>query len=429
MESLKRVIVFIVTWEARLVLARYRPKIVAVTGSVGKTSTKDAIYAALSTKLHVRKSEKSMNSEFGVPLTILGCETGWRNPLRWLSNIAKGLGLLLLPHRYPEWLVLEVGADRPGDIASLARWLRPDIAIITSVPEIPAHVEYFDSVEAVMREKKALAIFLKPDGKLILNNDEERVRAMRSEFRGVTTTYGLEGTADVSASHEEVIYDNAMPVGIRFRINRSGSSVPVSIMGALGNPRIYAALAACAAAEGAGLDLVSAGEGLSRYEPAPGRMRILAGIKQSVLIDDTYNSSPHAAHEALSTLSNLKAARRIAVLGDMLELGKFTAEAHREIGEHAARAADLLITVGLRARGIAEAALSNGMKDDQIVQYEVGESAKAGEDLQNMIKEGDVILVKGSQSMRMEKVVKEIMAEPEKAVHLLVRQDPEWEKR
>src|SRR2546426_1057325 len=120
---LKSLIVALLTWEARLVLRKYRPRIVAVTGSVGRTSTKDAVYALLAGSARVRRSEKSFNSEIGLPLTVLGVPNAWHNPLRWLQNFFDGLFLILFTAPYPEWLVLEVGADRPGDIRSLASWL------------------------------------------------------------------------------------------------------------------------------------------------------------------------------------------------------------------------------------------------------------------------------------------------------------------
>lgn len=430
MEVIKKAVVFVLTWEARAVLWRYRPQIVAITGSVGKTSAKDAVYAALSPELHVRKSEKSLNSDVGVPLTILGCETGWKDPWKWLMNIVRGLLLVIYSSNYPRWLILEVGADRPGDIVKIAHWLRPDIVIITSIPETPAHVEYFDSLDAVVREKRSLAEHLKPGGSLILNFDEERVRGFRQEFRGVALTYGLSDTSDFSASNEEISYEDGMPTGMRFRINRSGSSVPIVVRGALGIARVYAALAACAAAEAVGIDLVSAAKGLSDYAPTPGRMRLIPGHNGSLVIDDTYNSSPHAAFAALETLGDIqKTGRKIAVFGDMLELGRFSADAHRKVGERASRIADRLLVVGLRARGTAEGAQAAGMKEQNIIQYEMGESAHAGSQLAKELKKGDIVLVKGSQGIRMEKAVKELMAEPARAKEFLCRQDAEWEKR
>ncbi len=430
MKAFKKIIVSILTWEARVVLSRHKPKIIAVTGSVGKTTTKDAIFAALSPHLYVRKSDKSFNSDLGVPLAILGLENGWHDPFIWLSNIIRGFVLAVFPGDYPHWLVLEVGADRPGDIRNIAHWLRPDIAVITAVPEIPVHVEFFDSPQAVLREKRALAEHLKPGGSLIVNGDDPHMSDLRTDFRGLTVTYGLEDHNDFFSSHDEVVYEGSLPVGVRFRVNHAGSSIPVSVYGALGRPRIYSALAALVAASAVGIDLVSASNSLAQWAPPPGRMRLLKGIRDSVIIDDTYNSSPAAALAALDTVHTVaNIGRKIAVMGDMLELGKYANDAHKQVGERAAVSLDMLITVGFRARLMAEAALDAGMQDTSVRSYEQDEAARAGLELEKELKKGDVVLIKGSQSLRMERTVEVIMAEPEKAAELLVRQEEEWKDR
>ncbi len=428
MNFFKQCVILIITWEARLALMRHKPRIIAVTGSVGKTTTKDAIFSALAGVEHVRKSAKSFNSEIGVPLTILGCDNGWNNPFKWLMNIATGV-VVILKKDYPKWLVLEVGADRPGDIKRTAVWLRPDIAVITGVPEIPVHVEYFKSPEDVVREKRALAEHLKPGGKLILNGDDARMREIHGSFRGSAVTYGMESNNDFFASHEEICYQDGLPVGMQFRVDHAGSSVPVSVFGALGRPRIYAALAAIAVADVVGIDTVTAAGALMSWDPPPGRVRIIPGMKGSILIDDTYNSSPSAALAALDTLKDVRAGRRIAVMGDMLELGKYSRDAHRQVGERAAACADILITIGFRARAMAEAALDAGLKEENIRQYEKDDTARATDELLADVREGDVILVKGSQGMRMERIVRALMNEPAQAADLLVRMDREWQTR
>jgi UDP-N-acetylmuramyl pentapeptide synthase len=434
MKFFKKILVAIMTWEARSVLARYKPKIIAVTGNVGKTTTKDAIFAALSSELYIRKSDKSFNSDVGVPLAILGLENGWSDPLIWISNIVRGFMLVAFSSDYPKWLVLEIGADRPGDIRSIARWLKPDIVIITAIPEIPVHVEFFDSPEALLREKLSLAEHLRPGGTLIVNGDDPYMADLRnnsgSDFRGATITYGMESNDDFCASHDEVIYERDAPVGMRFSITHEGMTLPVSLYGALGNPRIYCALAALAVSSRVGVNLTSAAASLAQWAPPPGRTRILKGIRGSVIIDDTYNSSPAAALAALDTLKSVATTgRRVAMMGDMLELGRYSVDAHRQIGVRAAATADLLITVGFRARVMAEAALDAGMADDQVRSYEQDEAERAGLELEKEIKNGDITLVKGSQSIRMERAVAMIMAEPQKAPELLVRQEDEWKDR
>ncbi|MDB5187513.1 MAG: UDP-N-acetylmuramoylalanyl-D-glutamyl-2,6-diaminopimelate--D-alanyl-D-alanyl ligase [Candidatus Kaiserbacteria bacterium] len=429
MDFIKKIIVAILTLEARLVLWRYKPRIIAVTGSVGKTTTKDAIFAALSSNLHIRKSEKSLNSDFGVPLTILGLESGWNDPLKWFSNIFQGLLQILIRTNYPEWLVIEVGADRPGDIRRIARWLRPDIAVITAIPKIPVHVEYFASPEEVFKEKRALAEYLKPGGTLVLYGDDSRLQNASTLFQGATVTYGYDDKNTFTISHDAILYEGSTPTGISFRVDYAGASIPIVLYGALGRPRAYAGTAALAVATIIQNNMIEAGQSLGNWTPSPGRLRLIPGMHNSTIIDDTYNASPAATTAALDTLKNVSAQRRILMIADMMELGKYSADAHKEIGVYAAACCDVLITVGFRARAIAEAALDAGMRDEQVLQYEQGESERAGLELAPNVKEGDVILVKGSQSMRMEKAVAALLAQPEKAAELLVRQDEAWQNR
>ena len=440
---LKKMVVKVLVMEARGVLARYKPSVIAITGSVGKTTTKDAVHAALSGHVYARRSVKSYNGELGVALTILGLENAWGSALGWAFNIVMGLILLARKRRYPQWLIIEVGADRPGDIRRIAKWLRPDIVVLTGISDIPAHVEFFDSPEHVLKEKRALADNLKAGGKLILNGDDARVQRLKADFRGASMTYGFAPENNFFATHDEISYETrrtnagdatiSRPSGVHFRANHAGSSIPVSVAGALGAPRVYAGLAAIAVADAVGIDSVSAAQALARWVPPPGRVRILDGMKDSTIIDDTYNSSPAAALAALDTLKIVQClpagGRRIAVIGDMLELGKYAKDAHRKVGERAAACADKLITIGIRARQVADAALDAGMRDADILQYDIGERDRAADELALDLKAGDVVLVKGSQAMRLERFVLGIMAEPLKASDLLVRMEPEWEMR
>ena len=436
---LKKIIVLILTLEAKIALARFKPKIVAITGSVGKTSAKDAIYAVLATKFSTRKSEKSFNSEIGAPLTILGLPNGWNNPLAWLVILASG-ALVPFRRKYPDWLVLEIGADRPGDIKKLASWIKPDMVVITRFAKAPVHIEFFASSRQIIEEKMNLARALKEDGILILNGDDDDILEAKGEIRRRTILYGLGASALVKASNEKIIYSSdGKPLGLTFKVDCAGSSVPVKIHGILGKQIIYAALAALAVAHWQNINLLEAAETLGNLATPPGRMKILTGIKNSLIIDDTYNSSPVALEEALLTLKNLAVSdksvnrricppiRRIAVLGDMLELGRHSTDEHRKAGALAGSFVDLLVIVGRRAEGFADGALAVGLAPQKIVQLE--NSREAGKYLDPIITSGDIILIKGSQGMRMEQAVEEIMAEPENKEKLLVRQDKEWQKR
>jgi UDP-N-acetylmuramoyl-tripeptide--D-alanyl-D-alanine ligase len=418
----KKIIVSILIFESRLVLLKYKPKIVAVTGSVGKTTTKDTIFSVLSSSFFVRKSEKSFNSEIGVPLSILGCDNGANNPFKWLGNIFEGLLLILFKNHYPKWLVLEVGADHPGDIEYIAKWLNPDIVVITRFADIPVHVEYFKKPADIIEEKKKLVKYMKKDGFLILNYDDRNVYIIKEEFNKKTISYGLIDGAKVFGSNVYTYYENEKPKGITFKVDYEGSTIPIKILGVLGESHVYPALAAFAVGSTQGLNLVAMSQALSeKHEIQPGRMKIIEGIKGSTIIDDSYNSSPVAVNSALRTLGDIETkGRKIAVLGDMMELGEYSSDEHKKVGEMATNTCHMLVTVGLRSRDTATGALNAGMKEENIFQFE--DSQKAGAYLQNIIEKEDVILVKGSRwAMRMERTVEEIMARPERADELLVR--------
>ena len=268
-----------------------------------------------------------------------------------------------------------------------------------------------------------------PGGTFIVCGDDSRMEEVQKEFAGASVSYGLGEQNNLQATDIETVYEEGKPSGVRFIARLGDETVTVTIFGALGRPRVYAALAALAANCATGGDLEGAAKALADWEPPQGRLRLIGGVHGSLIIDDTYNSSPAAALAALDALQDVQAQRRICVLGDMLELGKYSAEAHRNVGTRAAAVADMLITVGFRARAAAQAALDAGMPDANIRQYEMTESRRAGKELEAELREGDVVLVKGSQSMRMERTVEEIMAEPQRASELLVRQEDEWKAR
>lgn len=417
-------------------MRHYTPKIIAVTGSVGKTSTKDAIFTIISTKFHARKSEKSFNSEIGVPLTILGLENAWSNPFKWLWNIKLGFWRIFFAKNYPRLLVLEVGADKPDDIKNIISWVKPDIAVVTALADMPVHVANFGSPEKIYEEKAKLVEALGPHGIAVLNADDERVLKLKKKTVSKTALFGMSGQsntiADILGSYPSYAYDDDnRPTGIIFRIDFGGASVPIQINGGLGKGIIYSVLAATAVAKALGMNALEIAEQAKKVKLPPGRMKILAGLKNTTIIDDSYNSSPVAAELALKTLKDLEVKsgeRKIAALGDMRELGDFSENEHKKIGKLASQVVDILMTVGPQSRFIAEGALNNGLGEDKIFQFE--NSRAAGQFAQNIIQKGDIILVKGSQNeIRMEWFVEEIMAHPENKKTLLVRQDKEWQNR
>jgi UDP-N-acetylmuramoyl-tripeptide--D-alanyl-D-alanine ligase len=424
----KAIIVNILTWQASLLVRKHKPMIIAITGSVGKTSTKDAIYAAIKNSISARKAEKSFNSDIGVPLTILGLDNGWNNPILWLKNIIDGGLTVLFTKDYPKVLVLEAGIDRPGDMERLCKWVKPNIAVITALPTVPVHVEYFSSPEEVVSEKMKLVSALAEDGVLVYNHDDPIIQEQLKTVRQKAVGYSRYLASDFTTSGDQIVYEDNQPVATQFTIAHHDHRHTIKIMDTIGTQHVYACSAALAVAFEIGITLESAVAGLNSLTTPPGRMRLVKGLKSTILIDDTYNSSPLAAKVALETLKEVKyAKRKIAVLGDMLELGKYSSEEHNKVGEQVAKSANLLITVGVRARKIAAGALAAGMSEEQILQYD--DAVRAGKELQNLLQLGDVVLVKASQGIRAERIVEEVMSEPERADELLARRGRVWAKR
>ena len=425
----KKALSYILIIESRLVLLKYKPKIVAITGSGGKTGTKDAVFAVISSVAYVRKSEKSYNSEIGLPLTILGCPNGWNNPYIWFRNILKGIWLFLAPHKYPKWLILEVGVGKPEDMQRTASWLKTDAVIITAIGKTPVHIEFFDSRKHLIDEKSELIKTLKKDGLLILNADDDAVLEMKTKTKNRTITYGFKEEADITGSGESIFYDDiGIPRGIIFRADEGGNSLPVVIEKVFGQNHIYASLASLALSFGLKLNMINAIGALKNYDISPGRMCLVNGINNSLIIDDTYNSSPSACEAALKTLGMIKTSgRKIAVLGDMLELGRYTKETHENIGKIARENCEILAVVGQRAGDIKAGAVEAGMRAENIPEFL--NSVEAGEYMKDLVKMNDLILVKGSQGIRMERTVLAILANKENKKKLLVRQDKEWQSK
>ena len=222
---MKKLTLIILKFLARLMMARRKPRVVGVTGSVGKTGAKDAIARVLSAKFSVRKSEKSYNNEFGVPLTILGIDSGGKNIFKWVAQLAK-LPVNFLRPGYPEVLVLEMGVDKPKDMDYLLRIVRPDIAVFTSVGEIPAHVENFLSRNELLKEKAKLAFAVPRSGFVVYNNDSpDWPELFNGKVMAGRISYGLMNDADIKAHRPEIRFANGeaatpIPFGIAFKKTR-----------------------------------------------------------------------------------------------------------------------------------------------------------------------------------------------------------------
>jgi len=349
---------------------RHIVRAIAVTGSVGKTTTKEMLAAVLGQRYRVLKSERSVNTATGLPLALLR---------------------LTSAH---ERAVLEIGGGYElGEIAQLARIARPQVGVVTNVG--PTHLERMGTIERIALNKAELVETLPEDGVAVLNADDPLVRAMASKAQGRVFFYGLTPDADLWANEIE----SRGLEGLRFRFHY-GEEVVYARVSLLGRHSVHTALRAAA---------VGLIEGLSWQEIMDGlrgaaqlRLVVVPGLNGSTLLDDTYNSSPASAIAALNLLDELEG-RKIAVLGDMLELGSYEEEGHRKVGRRAMDVVELLVTVGPRGRIIAEEALDLGMDPGAVHLVEDNEAAVAY--LRQVIAPGDAVLVKGSRGMTMEHIV------------------------
>ena len=436
---LKFIVATILGLCAKLVIRRYHPRIVMVTGSVGKTSTKDAVAAVLSARFLVRKSEKNLNSEFGVPLTIFGANVpdSLFNPFAWILPLKSALALILLPNHYPNMLVLEVGVDRPGDLARILKIATPDMVVVTRLPEVPVHVESYSSPEAVREEEFSPAYSLAAGAPLIISADKPHALELAERVPARIISYGIADTASVRIKDIDFYEIGEKVMGMQTEVTMSGEKGVLLVKGSVGKTQILPAAAALAAALAYDIPLPEALNSLNTYEPPPGRGRLLGGVNGSTIIDDSYNSSPAAVEEALETLKNFPhATRRIAVLGDMLELGRYSVTEHERIAALVGESADIIISVGIRARAfclaqknVAPTPAGVGAPTGSVGEMlQFDNSRTAAEALPALIREGDVILVKGSQSVRTERIVEALLAR-HSDVTKLVRQEKKWRQK
>ena len=355
-------------------LRRHDLPVVAVTGSVGKTTCKELIAAVLGRDYRVLKSEANLNTEIGIPLTLLRLDPEHQRA------------------------VLEYAMYARGDIALLCRIAPPKIGVVTNVA--PVHLERLGSLAAITSAKAELVEALPPDGLAVLNGDDPRVAATASRTRARVLFYGQSQQCHVRGSD---VVSRGLD-GITFRLTYGEESAAVSCP-LPGRHHLYPCLAAAAVALNDGMSLDEAAAALAGARPAA-RLRVIAGPDSSTIIDDSYNASPPAMLAALDLLSEMPG-RRIALLGEMRELGAAEEEGHRQVGERAASACDLLFVLGERAAPLAQAARQHGLLDVRTP----GSTEEAAEALRRELRSGDYLLVKASRAMALETVV-DALAEP-----------------
>jgi UDP-N-acetylmuramoyl-tripeptide--D-alanyl-D-alanine ligase len=353
---------------------KYKTPVVALTGSNGKTTTKEMIAACLETTFPILKTKENLNNLIGVPLTLLALTARERV------------------------VVLEMGMNVPGEIRRLTEIAEPDVGLITNIQTV--HLEGMGSLERLKEEKGELYRRMRRDGTIVVNQDDARVVDLANDYPGQKITLGIEHPADVMA--KEVRLKGAE--GTSFTLILEGEVVEIHLP-LLGRHFIPNALSAMAVACLFGVEVKEAKEALENFQPFPMRMEVVPLQGGKTVINDAYNANPYSMEFALETLVEVKGkGRTIAVLGDMLELGDFTKEAHQRIGQKVSQLSiDFLLALGEEAPVVVESAIRYGFPMERA---RVAEShSEAISLLKQIIQNGDWILVKGSRRMAMEKIV------------------------
>jgi UDP-N-acetylmuramoyl-tripeptide--D-alanyl-D-alanine ligase len=352
-------------------------RLAAITGSAGKTTTKDFAAAILTRRFTVAKTPGNQNSQIGFPMSIL--------------NLAS----------VPEWMVGEMGLSEPGDLATLSLAFEPDVAAILLVG--PAHLEFFSSIDAIADAKAEILDGLKPGGTFVANADDPRVESIAARHDGRVVRFGRTARADVTAA--DVV---AGGEGSRFRLKTPSGEAPVELP-VPGPHQVLNFLAAAAIAVAIGLSPADCAAAAGELRPAPHRGERKQHASGAVLLDDAYNANPSSVRAALETLATLPARRRIAVLGDMLELGSEEARWHREAGGEVFGRADFLVCVGPRAAAFGEGAIAAGLSADRV--RRVASAEEAAEVLGPMLSSGDAVLFKASRGIGLDRAVAALAGE------------------
>jgi UDP-N-acetylmuramoyl-tripeptide--D-alanyl-D-alanine ligase len=389
-------------------------QIVGITGSVGKTTCKEAAEQILASKFKILANKKSMNSEFGIPLTLLESESGFSNPLAWLWILVKSefkSGSKLEAQK----IILELGVDKPRDMGALLGVVKPNVGVFLNAKEAHLGEKQFRSVEEVAREKLKLIEKLPKDGVAILGYDDAFAKEVKTKAKKIT--FGKNPRAKLRM---ERIRESLEGVEALLTYGSEKANLKLKI---LGKHNLYPILGGIAIGLASGINLKNCVEALENFTLPPGRLNLLEGVNHAKIIDGSYNSNPASLEAALETLANLEAKRKIVVAGQMNELGEASERLHCEAAQQITKVANLVIGVFGDAKHFVSFAEAK-----KIPSRFFENANECGEWLRNEIRTGDLILVKGSQNkVRLEKCVEKLLANSQDR-EKLCRRGKYWQK-
>lgn len=398
-------------------------KIIAITGSTGKSSTKEAIKCLLEVFFPGKAfaSHGNMNESIGLPMAVLGFDylptkIEWPKVLLEARRKSKN-------KQFPDYLVLEMGVEKPGDIKYFTSLVKPNIALITNIG--PAHLEQLKDIDGVLKEKGKLFDSLPEDGLAIYCRDDLKLKHLAEKLKIKTISYGFAEDSDIMA---KVIKMDQTGTLVEIKNGLLKKQIKTKLVG---SHMVLSMLAAMAVAKALDLDFDKSLQAIKNFKPLAGRMNLIEGVKNSLIIDDSYNANPNSVIAAMETMDSIDwPGRKVVILGNMNELGDFEEAGHKVIGRAAGSLADSIIFVGPNSDLMKQEAEKASLKNKRKIEIHTFETAsRAVISLDELIKEKDLILVKASQNrMRFEKIVEAIMIDPSQAKNLLARQDKRWKK-
>lgn len=412
---MKSIILKVLEFQTKRFFKKFKPKLVVVTGSVGKTSTKLYMATVLSRRFRVMVHFGNHNTHVSVPMAVfdIPIPVKLKSIWAWLGVIWQTQRKLHKPFNY-DVIILELGTDHPGEIEHFGKYLKPDIAVVTAVT--PEHMEFFKTLDAVAQEELCAANF---SNLAIINRDDIDAKYAKYETNSNIDTYGISGVAE----YRYIIENFDINKGFSGKFVSPEFGEQAATLQLVGEHNVKAAVAAGAVAVKMGMTAAEIVAGMQSIKPVNGRMCILKGLKDAVLIDDTYNSSPRAANAAIQTLYSMPGKQKIAILGSMNELGDFSKEAHEQVGKLCdPTLLDWVVTIGDDAQKyLAPAAESKGCQVRSFKSpYDAGSFAHS------VLQPNAVVLAKGSQNGVFAEEALKILLHSTEEEDQLVRQEPEW---
>jgi len=402
---------------------------VSITGSVGKTTTKEATYAILQEKFDSFRTSESYNTDVGLTLSLLGQTTPFSNVSKWIKTLFLATFKAIFSHRGYQKIILEYGVDSKGDMDGLISMIQPNVGIFLNVKHVHMAEGQFKSLDEIYNEKKKMIFALPQDGWAIINMDDEYGMKLIKEIKeggyqfNVVTFSISNPDAHIYASH-----NSNSEKGLEFTLHFGEETNHVRLKDVLGVHQIYALLPGIVCGFLCAMKWDEIYKGLQTIELPKGRMNLISGMRQTTIIDSSYNANPASMAAALEVLRGFNPkGRRIAVLGSMNELGESSEMHHTKVGGLTVGSADEVVFIGPNGNIYSQGAQEKGMAQSKIHLFD--NYSDALHYLQEFLQKDDVILVKGSQNLvRLERLIKGIMADPTQASRLLVRQDEEWDR-